>query len=204
MRNRSILPALAAGVAGLLLGHALPRAAPVPGAVGRVTSASPAPAPAGCRAERAELSSTRAQLAICLAYRASPEPEPEPEPEATPPAGARTSGAAATPAAPPSPEHPDHARVRALLAAEPSRHVEHVIVRHRDGTVRGYRPEDWPADRDDGQIIARESPGRVGYYALDAGLDAGPVALHDLAGPDGVVRMGGMRFVFPKSDTEAP
>ncbi len=83
--------------------------------------------------------------------------------------------------------------------------VDQVIVRHEDGTVKGYRPEEWPADTDDGQIIARTSPDRPGYYAPHAGPDSPRLSLGDLAGPDGVITVGRVRYVYPKKpDAGAP
>lgn len=195
--NRShVVLALAAAVVGLVVGRAIPRDASSPGAVVGAASAVPVTAPADCKADRAQLVSTRTQLAICMAYRIPPA---EPDPAAASPSA--SVSAAPTDAL----VHPEQARVLAMLAAaEALPHVEYVIVRHKDGTVKGYLPEDWPADRDDGQIIARESPGRSGYYAVDAGPHASPVALHDLAGPDGVITMGKAKFVWEKSDAGAP
>jgi hypothetical protein len=46
-----------------------------------------------------------------------------------------------------------------------------VLVRHFDGTIGVYNPDEWPIDGD-GTIIARKLPSeRIGWYA---GPDAGP------------------------------
>ena len=81
--NRShLVLALAAALAGLLIGRALPRAAPASAPVPSALSVPLAVAPAECKGERAQLASTKAQLAICMAYRqpesASESAAPEP------------------------------------------------------------------------------------------------------------------------------
>jgi len=192
--NQSFLLALTAGVVGIIVGRALPRGAPSPpGTIASAVPTSLATAPPDCNADRAQLASTRTQLAICMAYRLPPaEAKPASSSPAQPAASASASPQAAL-------VHPGQASVLAMLtAAESLPHVEFVIVQHKDGTIRGYRTEDWLANRDDGQIIARESPGRAGYYVVGGGPDAGPVSLHDLAGPDGVIKMGGLTVRFQK------
>jgi hypothetical protein len=64
-----------------------------------------------------------------------------------------------------APLEPDE--TRRLLDSLP----EAVIVRHSDGTLGVYAPDEWPSDGD-GEIVARKLPdGEVGWYA---GSDAGP------------------------------
>jgi hypothetical protein len=62
---------------------------------------------------------------------------------------------------------PEDSEERALWDALP----DAVLVRHSDGTMGIYAPDEWPPDGD-GQIVARKLPdGEVGWYA---GPDAGP------------------------------
>lgn len=194
--KRSMGLVLAAGAVGFFVGRAFPRGSPSSDTVAKATPVSPTVMPTDCKATRAELASTRAQLSICMAVLSPP---PEAEPNRKPVqvlAAAPTASASAPPRelAVPSAQ----ARVLAMLAAAPSHHVQHVLVRHADGTVSGYPAEEWPVDRDGGQIIARESADGVGYYSVDAGPDEGPLALHDLAGPDGAITMGGLTLRFAK------
>jgi hypothetical protein len=78
--------------------------------------------------------------------------------------------------------------------------MEKVIVRHKNGTVSIHPLEDWPADTDEGKVIARSYSGRWGYFAPDAGPDDPPIAQRDLAGPDGMITDGrtGGRTHFPR------
>jgi hypothetical protein len=106
------------------------------------------------------------------------------------------AGATVAPAPEPPPSAgPMFTDLPGLLAAPP---VEQVIVRQRDGTVASRNREDFPADTDEGTIIARTHPGRSGFFALDAGADDPPVSLGDLAGGDGTVLVGQTRVRFPK------
>src|SRR5262249_40492864 len=87
--QRSVAIALIVGLVGLLVGRALPRALSKAEATASVKPMPPVPLPThhDCKAERTELSSTNAQLAICKAYLGrAPETAPSaaPDPEATP------------------------------------------------------------------------------------------------------------------------
>jgi len=86
------------------------------------------------------------------------------------------------------------------------RYPEAVLVREK-GTIGIYRPDEWPPDS--AQIVGRKFlDGRIGWYAgPDAGARSDPAAfarMRDLAGPDGTVTMGGVRFQFAKPDGGAP
>jgi hypothetical protein len=74
---------------------------------------------------------------------------------------------------------------------------EFVIVRHPDRTVSRHLRTDWAADTDEGRIVARTYAGRWGYFAPDAGPDDAPLAMHELAGPDGTILVGSTRLRFP-------
>jgi hypothetical protein len=165
--RRCFVFALIAGVAGAFIGRASPHGAPSVQAAPSASTANRVAAPAGrgCKEERADLASTKAQLAICMAFRT-------PEPEAVP------SGIAeGVP-----PEHPEYKRSKVRLPSveesERNRELldsysEAVIVQHRDGRAGIYKPDEWPIDGDsDGYIVARKLPsGKIGWYA---GPDAGP------------------------------
>ncbi|WP_437959425.1 hypothetical protein WME76_07050 [Sorangium sp. So ce119] len=153
----SLLFALVAGIAGVFIGRAMPRGAPLAQALESAsTSSSPAPsspiaaAPTrdGCKAERTELASTKAQLAICMAFvapvhKAKPSSVPERTEHNTP---------AFDPADPHgTPTAAEIRRNRELLDSYP----EAVIVQHPDGTTGVYRPEEWRNDGD-GVIVARK------------------------------------------------
>jgi hypothetical protein len=141
--------ALIAGVVGAFIARAVPRdedpsARPI-------TSASPTPSDAepavhDCRAERTELASIKAQLAVCMALsRRATKAVPPDVPEASTPD--------------PS-ESPEIRRNRELLEND----SEAVIVRRADGTIGVYEPEEWPTDGD-GLIIGRKFPdGSFGWY----------------------------------------
>jgi hypothetical protein len=96
-------------------------------------------------------------------------------------------------------------RVRRLIDSFP----ECVVVRRSDGTTGVYRPEDWPLDSEDGQIIGRKF--RDGDYRLYGGPDAGPPSdpaaffhARDFAGPDGTVMIGKTKLIFPKPPDAPP
>lgn len=189
--SRSLLLALLAGIAGIIIGRALPRDAPSAGTALSGGSASPAPAPPpdrDCKAARAELGTTRAQLAICLAYRAVPaEPESSAEP----------ARAELAPSEPIEAFGAETRRTAELLDSYP----EAVIVRRMDGTTGIYRPDERVPDS--AEILARKfSDGRIGWYAgPDAGPPSDPAALvrpRDLAGPDGTVTMGAGQVSIPE------
>jgi hypothetical protein len=179
--DRSLALALLVGVLGVFVGRALPRddaqayvtvpAAPMP----PITR----PTDHDCKTESIELSSTKVRLALCMAYRASaPEAAPSRAPEASEPEPLKTRrerGRATF----------THAvnEDRKLLDSYP----EAVIVRHSDGKIGVYKPDEWPSDGD-GQIVARKfSDGHIGWYAgPDAGPRSDPAAFQPLA-PSGVV-----------------
>jgi hypothetical protein len=150
-----------------------------------------APATDACKGTRAELTSTRARLAVCLAYRAASR-------EAT------SNDASAPPLLEPSIDDEilfEMRRVRRLIDQYP----ECIVVRRADGTVGVYRPDDWPIDSDDGQVIGRKFRGDE--YKLYGGPDAGPPSdpsaffhARDLAGPDGTVTIGTTKLTFPTPD----
>jgi hypothetical protein len=199
-----VVLALVAGVAGLLAGRAMPHA---PAPTANTTPTAPPTAPAQCRPERAQLASTRAQLAICMAYRA-PSTDAEP-----------VSSASPEPPAHPIPAHESLAQGMARLASDPDArkfgdrlvsYPEAVLVRKADGTQGIYRPDEHSADSDD--VYARKLPdGHIIYYlGPDAGPRSDPDAwgsLRDLAdlSPDGqTVVSGTTRLVFPRRDAGSP
>lgn len=202
--GRSLLLALAAGIAGVLLGAALPRRAASP------RLAPPVAAPiSDCNAARAELSSTRAQLTICLAYRPmAPEPTAPSSPTVPTQPAAEADAAPSVALGPPDPtggSSPLAVEAR-KFGEQLDRYPEAVLVREK-GTIGIYRPDEWPPDS--AQIVGRKFlDGRIGWYAgPDAGARSDPAAfarMRDLAGPDGTVTMGGVRFQFAKPDGGAP
>jgi hypothetical protein len=170
--QRSIALALIVGLAGLLAGRALPGVLSKTEATTSVKSMPPVPFPTrhDCKAERTELSSTNAQLALCKAYLGrAPEAlpstaqDPEPGPRKVRMVGGVLSDAAL--------EQMKENKQR--LATYP----EAVVVFHPDGVIRVYRTEEWPSDGD-GQILARKFlDGHVGFYAgSDAGSRLDPAA----------------------------
>ncbi len=186
--NRSTAPlVLACGIGGLVLGRAIPRDAPTPTAsIVPVPMLSASPA---CGAERMELASVRAQLGVCNARLAQ--------------ATSLDAGTATTAAEAPAVGATARSTVGDMFPPELLAQLvdagvpASVLVRHRDGTVSSHTREDWPADTDDGTIIAKTFPGRAGYYLPDAGSDDDPVALRDLV-PDGVVMVGRTRIHVPR------
>jgi len=150
-RSLTLAFALIAGVLGAFIGRAVPRNVP---SAQPVASASPAPldtasAAHACNAERTELTSTRAQLAVCMAlnmraFKTAPSAVP----------GASTPDRQNS-------ESPEIRRNRELLGDD----SEAVIVRRTDGTIGIYKPDEWPID-DDGLIIGRKYPnGQIGWYS---------------------------------------
>jgi hypothetical protein len=157
--------ALIVGVAGAFIGRAVSRDAPSAQAAPSGSSAHLAVAPAGhgCKAERVDLASLKAQLALCMAFRT---PESEAVPSSIP--------ERAMPDRPEPklsdvrlPGGEDRETWRQFIDGESGT----VLVRHLDGTLGVYHPDEWPIDGD-GDIIARKLPSeRIGWYA---GPDAGP------------------------------
>lgn len=152
----------AAGVLGAFIGRAVPREVAGVQANTGESPASPATTPADdeCEAERSALASTKARLAICMAFdTADPMTAPSDIPEVAAPD-------------PPSPGieqmlteqiRSHHGRLESLPEA--------VIVQEANGTIGIYSPDEWPVDGD-GLIIGRKFPnGEIGWYA---GPDAGP------------------------------
>lgn len=168
-----LLFALLAGIVGVFIGRALPRDTSGAAALARASppsspdASSPttaAPTRDGCRAERTELASIKAQLAICMAFVA---PVRKTEPSSV--AERSEQGAPELDPADPqrTPTAAEIRRNRELLDS----YSEAVIVQHPDGTTGVYRPEKWPTDGD-GVIVARKLPsGEIGWYA---GPEAGP------------------------------
>ena len=190
--QRSIALALIACVIGIFVGHFLPRGASKTEANGTTTSTPPVQVPTNhdCKVERAELSSIKAQLAICKAYLAR---VPEAAPSAT------AYDADAEPLKPGS----DPRNITFANEVEERRRLldiypEAVIVHQSDGKIRVYKPEEWPSDGA-GQIVARKfSDGHIGWYAgPDAGPRSdpaafqphGPVFVHQ---PDGTITVNGV------------
>lgn len=147
---RSLVLALAlmAGVAGALVARA------VPGdhepTIGPVSSPSPAQSQAApaCEAQRAELSSARLKLALCLTMHTQ---SPSVQPELSAPAASD----------PHEFESPDIKRNRELLEGD----SEAVIVRRPDGTIGFYASDEWPSNGD-GIILGRKfSDGSIGWYS---------------------------------------
>jgi hypothetical protein len=162
---RSLALALIAGtgIVGAFIGRALPRDAPSTQAI---SSGSPAPSatpPAGddCKAERAELASTKVELAICMAFDTrTPKTAPSDVPEVPKPDL-------------PERESPEVRRNRELLEDD----SEAVIVRRADGTIGIYKADELPSGFD-GLIIGRKSPdGKLGWYSKPvAGSRSDPAA----------------------------
>jgi len=187
-----VVLALAAGLVGFVAGRGLPRgAAPV-------ASAAPVTMPTDCKADHAQLVSTKAQLALCLGYRAPSEAETAPRSMAEP---ASTAG-------------PPNGFAEGFLAWRQARkanerledYPEAVIVRRGDGTQAIYRPDEHSVEADD--VYARKAlDGNVTYYlGADAGPRSDPDAwgsLRDLAdlSPDGeTVVEGSTRLVLRRHD----
>ncbi|WP_437736410.1 hypothetical protein [Sorangium sp. So ce1335] len=183
----SILVALLAGIAGVFIGRAMPRGTSVaeahdsasPSSSTEASSpAAAAPTREGCRAERTELASTKAQLAICMAFVA---PVRKTEPSSVPERSERD-----TPELDPvdpqrAPTAAEIRRNRELLDS----YTEAVIVQLPDGTTGVYKPEEWPTDGD-GVIVARKLPsGQIGWYAgPEAGPRSDPAAFRRLELPE--------------------
>jgi hypothetical protein len=143
------------GVIGAYIGRAVPHDTP---SVRADVSAAPSgmkPVDDACEAERSALASMKTQLDACMTVDMR-------EPDTAPPDVPKPS----------EPEPPAfiqdefrsyHDRLESLSEA--------VIVRHADGTIGVYKPDEWPLDGN-GLIIGRKFPdGQIGRYA---GPDAGP------------------------------
>ena len=138
------------GIVGVFIGRTARNDAP------RVqANASVSPPPSGttpadddCEAERAALASIKAQLATCMTIdTAAPETAPSVVPEESEPD---------PPAFIVEEIKSYHERLASLSEA--------VIVRHFSGTVRVYKPDEWPSDGD-GVIIGRKfKDGRIERY----------------------------------------
>lgn len=143
-----------AAIIGAFIGGAIPYNTPNPQAASSAPLAPSVATPAGynCKAERAELASTKTQLVICMAFD-SRVPEPE------------ASGASG-PSKPTDPRQ-EIKENRRLLRVYP----EAVIVQHPDGRTGVYKPDEWPIDGN-GVIVARKlTSGDIAWYS---GPDAGP------------------------------
>lgn len=141
-------------ILGAFIGRAIPFDPPNYQAASNASLAPSVATPASynCKAERAELDSTKTQLAICMAFD-TPVPEPE------------ASGASG-PSKPTDPRQ-EIKENRRLLKVYP----EAVIVQHPNGRTGVYKPDEWPIDGD-GVIVARKlSSGDIAWYS---GPDAGP------------------------------
>jgi hypothetical protein len=149
------------GIVGGFIGRAARSDAPPVQANASVSPAPSVTTPADeeCELERAALASIKAQLATCMTIdTAAPETEPSSVPELPEPEPAPV--------------------LRAVIAEEIKNYHERleslseaVIVRHADGTIGIYKPDEWPIDGD-GLIVGRKfKDGQIGRYA---GPDAGP------------------------------
>lgn len=194
--NRAVFLSIGAGVLGLLVGRALPREAPAPGTMAGAPLPHSVRAPAVCTAERAQLSSVRAQLAVCMASRTTPAEDASPPP----PTGSTPTALAALPEG-----------FRALITqAYQQEGAEVVFVREplpsaREGgatfyRTRAYAADEWSPDGGSGRIfMQRHSDGSLDWY------DA-PTPARDLIGPGGVVTPEGtrIRIRFLESDGGSP
>jgi hypothetical protein len=150
-RSRALALALAAGIAGVLIG----RTTVLRGAPRAQVNPPHAPFAAPltgreCKIERAELAATKAQLAHCMGE--APQP---PEPDA--PTAVETAA------------EEEVNRVRRNMEVLRNHPEDAVVVRRADHTVSYYAPNE-PIP--DGIIVARRLPGgELGFYA---GPDAGP------------------------------
>jgi hypothetical protein len=155
-----------AGILGAFLGRAVPHGAPGVAADASGSPTSPGTTPAGdeCEAERSALASTKAKLDSCMAINTT---DPGAVPSGIPSA--------------PEPEPPAsnvEAPLQEIITEEIRSYHERleslseaVIVRHSNGTIRVYKPEEWAIDGD-GIVVARKfENGEIGRYA---GPDAGP------------------------------
>ncbi|WP_155798764.1 hypothetical protein [Sorangium cellulosum] len=167
-----------AGVAGALIGRAVPHGEPRARAVAGASlpRSGTTAAADGCEAERRELGSARVQLALCMSLGKR-------DPESS--TSEASEGAESVP--PPGFESVVLAEMRRERERLDSLR-EAVIVQHADGTIGIYKPEDWPIDGD-GLIVGRKLPsGQIGWYAgPDAGSRLDPAAFRR---PDSTVVLG--------------
>lgn len=189
--QRSIALALITGIFGIFVGHSLPRGASKTEAVASTTSTPPVRVPTrhDCKVERVEISSIKAQLTICNAYRA----------RATEDAPPTAYDAEAAPLKPGS----DARNITFTNEVEERRRLldiypEAVIVHQSDGKIRVYKPDEWP-EGGAGQIVARKfSDGHIGWYAgPDAGPRSDPAAFQPrgpamVYQPDGTILLNGV------------
>lgn len=191
MTIRGAILLLIAGIVGALIGLVMPsdapKAHPTP-SVGVATGADDTGQ--DCNAERAELASTKTQLAICMAFdmRVSDSD----------PSSAAEIG---RPTDPPFLSKDDEIRQNRTLLDSYS---EAVIFQHADGRTRVYRLDEWPIDSD-GIIVARKLPsGDIAWYSgPDAGPRTDPAAFNNVSdfsdfvvpnierAPDGTIMVNG-------------
>ena len=156
--------AFIAAMVGVFIGRsALPNGTGAKAAPKLSPPPSAAPAARKCEAARAELASTKAQLAVCMVFGA---PAPEIEPSGVP-EESDTNRPEPESVDPRLPSAEDRQTYREFVDSDPGT----ILVQHFDGTLGVYNPDIWPIDGD-GVIIARKLPdGKLGWYA---GPDAGP------------------------------
>jgi hypothetical protein len=188
--KRAIALAFIAGILGVFVGHALPRGASKTETTASATSTPPATAPPShdCKAERGELSSTKAQLAICKAYLTlmrTPDAAPSAANSANPPIAHRTESEPHKVRFEGAHLSPDDAAEIIEKGRHLNTYPEAVIVRHWDGRVRVYKPDEWASDGD-GEIVARKFlDGHIGWYTgPDAGPRSDPAAFQPLGPSD--------------------
>ena len=154
------------GLVGGLIGRLAPHNATSVQVAPSPAPSSAAPVRGRCEAARAVLASTKVQLAICTASRAfdarAPETEPSGVPEVSEPDIRKPESID-----PRLPSAEDTQIWREFVDSDSGA----LLVRHFDGTLGIYNPDEWPIDGD-GVIMGRKLPdGRLGWYA---GPDAGP------------------------------
>lgn len=141
--------------AGFAAGRASPRPTPIATPVAEsapVPVALPLPDPA-CRSE---LVSTKAQLAICLAFRTPPPPAP---PVPAPPTTA-----------------PEADEFTARLVRAHRTNTETVLVR-RGRTLRAYRPGEWPPPDgvpEGARVVTRHVDGGTEHMGEDGSVEVVP------------------------------
>ena len=189
---RTIGACLVAMGVGIAIGRGLPQGTSTVASTPSSTTPDPAAPDRACEATQAQLATVKAQLAVCMAYRA---------PGTTP--------APPTPA-PPSAAPAEHQSIDGILAELPAIHArtesarELVYVQYRDGRVRSYLPEEWPpaGGLDGGRVTMRKLPDGTWeeYDPLPQIVQmAGP------PGPDGLVSLpDGMRVRWVFTDAGAP
>lgn len=160
-----LLLALIVGVVSAFLGWTGPPNKPTVTVAPSASSerSTAAPAEPRCKAERADLASYKVQLAICRAYGGRiPDSKPKNNPEEPDPAPLDPK-----PVDPRLPSTEDIETYQQFKDSESGT----LLVRHFDGTLGAYNPDEWPVEGD-GDIIARKLlDGTIGWYT---GPDAGP------------------------------